>query len=91
VATSGETAKATVNNDPITLIDAIPGRVFRQITIINESGVAGSYSLDGGTEWCRWPTGAKSLTLDAAVYNEAVMFKRVADGSDVTGLWASMN
>lgn len=86
---SGTTALATSSDTAITLIANTTGVPVREITIVNEGAVAGFVSWDGGTTWRRMPAGPSSRTFNfhhpvAAV----VMAKRVAGGTDMTGLWA---
>ncbi len=84
---SGETAKATTSDAAVVLLPA-NGGLHHQLTIVNESGIAGFFSVDGGTVWCRWPTGAKARTISVTLNNQTVYFKRVAGSTDVTGLFA---
>ena len=85
---SGETAKATTDDNPITLIDATDQETIGHLTIINEGGVAGFFSVDGGETWLRLPAnGARSLD-GLQVFNQAIQAKRVAGGSNLSGVYA---
>jgi hypothetical protein len=87
---SGENTLSTSGDTPITLIAANAG-LYGSVTIYNESGIAGAFSLDGGASFQRWPPTVHSLCIGAVISNKAVMFKRVASGTDVTGLSAFLS
>lgn len=83
---SGINTIPTAGDAPVPLVAAPPaGSIYLSATISNESGIAGSFSIDGGATWQRWPASAKSLTVRGFI-TQAIMFKRVAGGPDVTGL-----
>lgn len=84
---TGTTEKHTTNDDAITLLEVGVPDLFHQLFLINESAVPGFFSIDNGTTWCRFPDGAKAVTVDVDV-NGNVLFKRVAGGTNVTGLYA---
>lgn len=85
---SGTTALATSGDTAVELLPATGAGFYSKLVIINESGTAGFFSLDGGLTWARWPTSFKTLELDTPVRNQSIKFKRVASGTDVTGLYA---
>ena len=84
---SGLTAKATSDNNAVELIAATDVYV-NQVRIVNTSAVAGFYSTDGGSTWFYLPASV-ILDDDVSIRNKAIQMKRVTDGSDVTGVWAS--
>jgi hypothetical protein len=84
---SGTTASFTSDDTAITLL-AASAYSYTQLVILNESGIAGFFSIDGGTTWARWADGAKALTIPLTERSQAIKFKRVASGANVTGLWA---
>lgn len=90
--TSGETAKATTDDTAVEVIAAQSkgSQPYRHCRIVNEGAVAGFYSIDGGTTWERLP--ASSYLTDDGVYimNKALQIKRVAGGSDLSGVYAAI-
>lgn len=88
--TSGETALATTSDTAITLILNTDFQdKYNALTIINESAVAGFFSCDGGMTWARLEPSA-ATTLDRIYLNQSILVKRVAGGSNVTGLFGFM-
>jgi len=88
VRSSGTTAIATSGD---TAVDAIAdGLVMeRQLVLINEGSVAGFWSIDGGTTWSRLPANcAMKLDRNGAPFT-GVKVKRVAGGSDLSGVYVS--
>lgn len=85
--TTGTTPLATTNDNPITLLSVDSIDRYRQLFLINESAVPGFFSINAGKSWCRYPDGAKAVTIDVDI-NRDVLFKRVAGGANVTGIYA---
>lgn len=87
---SGLTAKATTDNSAVDVIAVNSSRKFHHLRIFNTGGVAGFYSIDGGTTWEYLP--ANTILTDdwVGINNKAVQIKRVADGANVTGVYASV-
>lgn len=75
---SGTAAKATTDENPITLITLAKDELTTLVVIINEGSVAGDFSLDAGTTWARLPADC-TLTLPYAT-NQNILVRR-ADGS----------
>lgn len=87
---SGETAIATSTNAAVTLIAAVASVQIGHVTILNGSAVAGFFSIDGGRTWCRLAA-SSTVNLDFAEKPRPLLniqVKRIADGSDVTALFA---
>jgi len=87
---SGVTAKATTDNSAVEVIAADSTNNYYHFRIFNSGSVAGFYSYDGGTTWHYLPTASSLLHNDVLISNQAVQIKRVADGSNVTGVYASV-
>ncbi len=89
--TSGLTAISTSSDTAVDLIvDTVSNNtVGRSAFIINEGSVAGFFSLDG-VNWARLPAGPSAV--GPLLFNYAgtvhIQAKRVASGSNLTGLWA---
>ena len=89
-ASSGMAALATTSDAPLTAIAASEMAVYHHVRIVNEGSVAGFYSLDGGTTWCRLPAGPCAVKDDGVkIVNQAIQIKRVAGGSNLSGVYAS--
>lgn len=90
MASSGEVAIATVDNNPVDLLSADQQQGMKRVVLINEDGAAGFFSVDGGNEWRRWPTGAKFVEINRKEFaRQAVKFKRdAALAVNVTKLYA---
>ena len=87
---SDVTPKATTSDAPVEVIAADPVNTYYHLRIFNSGTVAGFYSFDGGTTWHYLPA-ASSLAHDGVkIANKAVQIKRVAGGSNVTGVFASL-
>ena len=86
---SGETPKTTVLNDAITLIVASTTQLYTVVRIVNTGAVAGFYSYDGGTTWHYLPANS-AIEDDVIIANAAIQVKRITDGSNLTGLYASV-
>jgi len=85
---SGTTAIATTDNSAVTLL-AASETLHNHLTIINEGGVAGFFSIDGGTTWFRLPAGPSSISMDDVhLFDQAVTVKRITDGSNLSGVYA---
>lgn len=92
MTSSGEIALATTTNAPVTLIAAAKELITNLVIIITGTPKAGFLSTDSGRHWGYVPAASAapatiSLT-DVHIENEAIMFKRVTDGDDVSGLYA---
>jgi hypothetical protein len=86
VISSGTTAIATTSDTPVQAL-TITGWV-NNVVIQNEGTIAGFASVDGGTTWIRLPAGPCDLTLHGPFQSPSVQVKRVAAGSNLTGIWA---
>lgn len=87
---SGTTAKATTDDNPVELVPANASHTYYHCRIFNSGTVPGFFSLDGGTTWHYLPA-ACSLRHDSVkVANQAVQIKRIVGGSNVTGVFASL-
>ena len=92
---SGLTAIATTSDTPVDLITAAQLKDLAPrnpvcVVIINEGAVAGFISLDGGTSWPYRLPATAAITIDRLVDVSGIQVKRVASGSNVTGVWASV-
>lgn len=85
--TSGETGLATTSDAAITVLSANVSGAKHSIALTNEGLVSGFYSIDGATTWHRFPPGR--IVLNDVLSKEAVLVKRTAGGSNVTGVYAS--
>ena len=86
---SGVTGIDTDGNAAIELIGASLLAHCTHFRIVNTSAVAGFYSTDGGTVWNYLPASMAITDDDLDINNVACQLKRVADGSNVTGVFAS--
>ena len=89
--TSGLTAIATTSNTAVEVIAAQANAgPYRHCRIVNGGAIAGFYSIDGGTTWERLP--ASTALTDDGVYimNKAVQIKRIAGGTDLSGVFGSI-
>lgn len=87
--TSGETPKATTDNDAIILIPKNQ-QLHQHLQIVNEGTVAGFFSVDSGGTFARLSAGG-TLTLEQiGIVNRDVLVKREFDGSDLTDLFGHM-
>ena len=87
---SGTTAKATTDDTSVVLLAKadMPRKANLTIRIVNEGAVAGFYSVDGGAAWARLP--ASSIVEDQSQeVNGSLLMKRVASGSNLSGVYAS--
>ena len=86
-ASSGLTAKATTTNAVTECIAATEAAVYHHVKIVNDGSVDGFFSIDGGTVWGRLPD-ASAMVLDGVtITNKAIQIKRVADGSNLAGVF----
>jgi hypothetical protein len=93
-ASSGLVAKATVSDVAVECIAANANVDFHHLRIVNEGGVAGFFSFDGGATWHRLVgvTGAvTAIVLDGIlIHNAAVQVKRIAGGTNLTAIFVSV-
>lgn len=84
---SGVTATATSGDTAVTLFDCAGTAVFR-VTVVNEGGVAGFFSIDGGTTWARLPA-TSSVTVPIPEKPRSIIckVKRIAGGSNLSGVY----
>jgi hypothetical protein len=82
--------RATTSDSNITLFTVPAATTYYHLYVLNGSGVAGWVSWDSGVTWVPWltnqqtlPGGSIRVTLSAGTQ---VMFKRLASGTNVTGL-----
>ena len=88
-AVSGLVAKATTDDTAVEVIAADADRVFRHLRITNTGGVAGFYSIDGGSTWEYLPSNTIMTDDWVTIDNKAVKIKRVSGGADLSGVYAS--
>ena len=89
IQTSGLTAKATTSNTAVTLIANEANNTVSEVVVVNESAVAGFFSVDGGASWMRLKASASTIVdLRHQPIAAVVLLKRVADGTDVTDVYA---
>jgi hypothetical protein len=85
--TSGSTAVSTTSDTAVVAI-AAPSNVNdidTSLIILNEGGVVGFFSIDNGITWARLPAGG--ISLDFINLNQGVQVKRVAGGTNLSGIW----
>ncbi len=87
---SGVTGLDTSSDSAITLIANSSGILVRDVTVFNSGTVAGFISIDAGTTWIYMPAGPSSRTFNLRhnPNNCVVQAKRIASGSNMTGLFA---
>lgn len=87
---SGVTAKATVSDAVVELLAAKKGSTFRHLLVINEGAEPGFYRIGTGP-FNRLPAASFILPEDGDIQitNQAVEIKRVAGGSDMSGVFGS--
>lgn len=85
---NGTTAIATTDDTAVSVFTSSSGYLVNQLTVINEGGVAGFFSDDGGTTWARLPA-TSSVTIKITPPKAVdVKVKRVASGSNLSGVYA---
>ena len=85
---SGETALATTSDTAVTAIAADTTQNYlNELVIINEGTTPGFFSIDGGTTWARIPAGPSSVRIATRQIYSGVKIKRVAGGSNLSGIW----
>ncbi len=93
--TSGTAAKATTNNDPVVLITITNAHQRHRVHIVNEGTAKGFWSPDGGTTWSYLPAGdgtaagAGVVVMSGIKITGNIMIKRVADGTDLSGVYGT--
>ncbi len=90
---SGETGKSTDGNDPIVLVaDQSTDATYTHLRLVTAGANPGSISWDGGKNYHPVPgkSGGYDQTYDNLTVDGAVLFKRVTDGNNVTGIFASV-
>jgi hypothetical protein len=88
---SGETAISTSSDAEVTVLTLTQGG-YTEVVITNEGTVAGFVSIDNGSTWMRLPAGPSSRTFSVrGMLRMVVKVKRVASGSNLTGIWADAN
>lgn len=86
---SGEAAISTADDTAVTLIShATLSGIERHVKITNDSAVAGFWSTDNGISWNRLPASGVMTAYDLTSIN-SVKVKRIAAGSNLTGLYAT--
>ena len=85
--TSGLTPVATTTDAVETAIAADGSNDFHQVVLANEGTVAGFYSIDGGTTWHRLPSEHVTKVSGVLVSNVAIQIKRIAGGSNLSGVY----
>ena len=89
IQTSGLTAIATTTDAAVTVIANEGNAIVHEATIVNESAVVGFFSVDGGANWMRLPASSTTIIdLRHQPMTAVVQIKRVANGTDVTGVFA---
>ena len=89
---SGTTAIATTDDTAVAALVNATGS-FQKITIVNEGTAAGFYSPDGGGTWPRLPAApsgaATIITFEQPPGPVNVLVKRIASGTDLSGIYVS--
>ena len=96
MVSNGVTAQSTTSDTAITVIAAAAMTTppYHNVGIIVTGTVTGFFSIDGGHSWTYLPASVNSvpgtvyltsLNLDGS---QAIMVKRIASGSNVTGIYA---
>lgn len=80
--TSGTAGAATVDDAAVEVIDAIPGRIFKHLMIINEGANPGFFKIGAGGEPVR---AAKALEAfdDVSIDEEKIFIQRPAGGPNM--------
>jgi hypothetical protein len=89
---SGTTGAATTADGPGgdgTLLAADAAHTFYAYSISNSGSIAGFYSIDGGTTWHYLPANC-SMYRHAKIVNKAIKIRRVAGGSNLSGVFVSV-
>jgi hypothetical protein len=87
---SGVTAGTTTDDTAVEIIAADSTRDFRFFRIINDGSVAGFYSIDSGTTWDYLPANCIIEDSEVLIQNKSIQVKRIAGGSDLSGVYVSM-
>lgn len=92
---SGSTGTVTVGNAAVIVI-ALTGIVsgLKNIHVTNEGTAPGFLSVNGGVDWIRIAGGTATqpflLTLYGIQFSGSVQIKRVAGGTDMSGIWINV-
>jgi photosystem II stability/assembly factor-like uncharacterized protein len=88
LVSSGETAIATTSDTAVTALAADTSQAYlTEVFIINEGTTPGFFSIDGGTTWARLPAGPSSVRIALRQIYQGVKVKRVAGGSNLSGVY----
>jgi hypothetical protein len=94
VISSGVTGIDTATDAAVELISAANAKGARFAKVVNTSAVAGFVSFDGGHHWNYLPAGTATVPMVLDFLHipvaGAVQLKRIAGGSNVTGVFASV-
>jgi len=77
----------TTTDAAVTAIIADAVNNIYHVKFANEGAVAGWYSIDGGTTWGRLPSESMFILDGVLVANEAIQVKRIAGGSNLSGVY----
>lgn len=89
------TTAASTNSDAVVTVvtGGKPAVTIGALILINESAVAGFFTVDGVT-WLRLPA-SSTVTLPFRLWGgsgqtlkNGIQIKRIAGGTDLTGVWA---
>lgn len=90
IQSSGTTAIATTDDNAVAVLANANSDLASEITIIN-GAVDGFWSADGGATWMRLPANTSdTLNLRHCPIAAVVKIKRIAGGSNMTGVFARM-
>jgi hypothetical protein len=89
-ASSGTSPIATATNSAVTALAADAVNTYYHVRICNESAAPGFYSIDGGTTWSRLPASSVIKNDGVAIVNTAIQVKRVADGTNLSGVYVEV-
>ncbi len=83
---SGTVGATTIDNDAVSLIAAVPKRIFKHIMIINNGAAVGFFKVGSGGEPVRIEKAIEAFD-DVVIENEEVFIQRVAGGTNMTNVF----
>ena len=86
---SGTSAVATSGDAAVNVVTVVQ---VTHLVIVNEGTAKGFFSIDGGTTWFYLPAGSasapSSVSVNTYLANVTIQVKRVASGTDLSGVYA---
>ena len=92
---NGITPVGTHGDAPATALAADPTSVWHNLIITNTGASAGFFSIDGGATWHYLPAQVNSVPggvflNNQTIVHQSIQIKRVAGGTDLSGVYVSL-